>query len=73
MIILNTIVTTKPNSFRDAFIVKEGDVFDAGEYADEMGLWVHELDDQDIKAAQHKASQLNPGEFLVVTHEDDEE
>ena len=73
MIILKTTVTTAPQNFRDAFIAAAGETFDAGDYADETNLWAHEIDQQDIKAAQHKASQLNPGEFLVVTHEDDEE
>ena len=73
-ITLNFETTTAPDFSGFNFYVEEGLLFDANDYADAHGLNVHDLDPQDVHAAQDACGHLNPGEWLFVSHEssDDE-
>jgi len=65
--------TTNPDFGGFRFFVESGDVFDADDYAEAYGLIRSEIDHNDIANAQAAASNLAPGEWLEVTHAEDED
>ena len=66
---LITTITTSPDFSGGLFYVKAGSEFDASDYAEHAGLNRHDIDADDIHAAQDKASVLNDGEWMLVDHE----
>lgn len=68
-ITLETTVTETQDIGGFRFFVKEGDLFDAGAYAESYNLNIADIDDDSIKAAQDKAGGLCPGQWLEVSHE----
>jgi len=60
--------TTTPDFGGFRFYVEAGSVFDAGDFAEAYSLNRSDIDPQDIHSAQDAAAQLNPGEWLEVTH-----
>jgi len=66
---LITTITTNPDFSGGLFYVQSGGEFDANDYAEHAGLNRHDIDADDIHAAQDKASGLNDGEWMLVDHE----
>lgn len=65
--------TTNPDFGGFRFFVESGDVFDVDDYADFYGLFRSEIDYSDVVNAQAAASNLAPGEWLEVTHIEEED
>ena len=61
--------TTTPDFGGFRFYVEEGRLFEAGDYAEAYKLNLSDIDAQDIHSTQDAAGRLNPGEWLEVTHE----
>lgn len=64
--------TTNPDFDGFRFFVESGDVFDVDDFCDSYGLRRRDIDHNDIANAQAAASNLAPGEWLEVTHVEDE-
>lgn len=64
-------VTTDPDFGGFRFYVEQGRAFDAGEYAEAYEISRGDISEQDIMRAEQAARNLQPGEWLEVTHEDE--
>ena len=65
--------TTEPDLGGFMFYVEAGSLFDADDYADAYKLNRSDIDPQDIHSAQDAAGRLNPGEWLEVTHAENDD
>jgi len=66
-ITLESRVTESPDT--GGFLVKEGDFFEAEDYAEYYDLNVDDIEEVSIQATQDKVGRLSPGEWMEVTHE----
>jgi hypothetical protein len=64
----STIVTDPDSLVGFKFYVKAGEVFNADEYAEAYRLNRADFDADDVSAVQAAAANLNPGEWLEVSH-----
>ena len=62
-------VTATPDFGGFSFYVEEGRSFEITDYCDAYGLNRHDFDEESVKAAQNAAAQLNPGQWLEISHE----
>jgi hypothetical protein len=62
-------ISTDPDYSGLTYYVPAGEAFDADHFADACCINRGDIDNDDIKATQDRAAQLNPGEWMAVEYQ----